>query len=825
MDGTYTITGIPATPAPAGTTYTIVVSAPGFSTSAPLPETVFLGSVLAGQNFSLTPIPPGSILASVTYSTGGPVAGAIITYKAPGGMVQTTTTGASGTVVIPGVPPAVYTVTAVGPNNANGRVTTSTAAPQNVTVMSGQQATAAFVVVPIEPSFTGTVTSSAASTPASTPLAQATVTITGTDATGAAITPITVKTDTKGNYTTGDLAPGTYTLTASLAGFAPMAIGPTTVQLGDALTAENFTLGSVAPGSITGTVTDDHGMPVVGAVVTFNSTDGTVTGLTATTVAGGTYVIPPTPAMANVPAATYTGTAVGPNNANGKPEYGASNTQTITVPAGGSGTANFTLPAILASVSGTVTDVQTSGAVAGATVTLTDPSGSVVGTQTTGAGGTYAFTGILTTEAGQAYTLAVSKTGYTPATAAVTLSLGDAITQNFPLNEQATLLGLVTDGSADATGQALAGVTVTVKDAAGNIVATVPTPLTTTGTPATGADGSPANYTATLLPGTYTVTATKGSYTTQTSASVTLTNGAPVRVNFALVSSIGTLGGLVTDQNGTGLVSGATITAVPTGTTGTTGTVAGISFTTAGTATPGPDGSPLNYSGQLPQGTYSVTVTKGSRTSAAKTVTVAGGAFTRLDFTGTTGLPALHTFAAGFQFVSTPYDYSAIGFDGLFGTLNTAVAGATPNGNRSHVAVWNPLTGAYALDPTAPADALRLGVGYWVFLKNAVPVTQQGATPTAPTVSVSLGAGWNQIGVPNPSAAGIPVTSLAFDNGAGGTITFTQASSAQYNLVTRPLYSYAGGGYQTVSSTGVLTPWNAYWIYVNSPATLEIPTR
>ena len=465
--------------------------------------------------------------------------------------------------------------------------------------------------------------------------------------------------------------------------------------------------------------------------MTFNSTDGTVTGLTATTAAGGTYVIPPPPATdGNVPASTYTGTAVGPNNTNGKPEYGAGTAQTVTVPAGGSATANFTLPVILASVSGTVTDVQTSAAIAGATVTLTDPSGAAVGTQTTGTGGSFAFTGILATQTEQAYTLSVSKTGYTPGGASVSLALGDAVTQNVPLNEQATLFGLVTDGSPDATGNPpLAGVTITVRDTAGNTVATVPTPVTTAASTAIAADGQPENYLATLLPGTYTVTASKGSYTAQTSATVTLTNAAPVRVNFALVSGIGTLGGLVTDQNGTGLVSGATITAVPTGTTGTTGVTSGISFTTATSASPGPDGSPLNYTGQLPQGTYSVTVTKGSRTSAAKMVTVAGGAFTRLDFTGTTGLPALHTFAAGFQFVSTPYDYSALGFDGLFGTLNTAASGTTPNGNRSHVAVWNPLVGAYALDPNAPADSLRLGVGYWVYLKNAVPVTQQGATP------------------------------------------------------------------------------------------------
>ena len=823
-DGTYTLTNIPA--AQTATTYTIVVTAPGFAPSTPLSETVYLGSVLTNQNVVLTPIPPGSILVTVNYSTGGPVAGAIVSFTAPGATApQTATTGANGTVVIPNVPPATYTVTAVGPNNANGRVTTSTAAAQQVVVTSGQQATATFTVVPIAPSFSGTVTSTAASTPSSKPLPNATITVTGTDASGAAIAPITIKTDSKGNYTTGPLAPGTYTLTASLAGFTSSAIGPTTVQLGDVLTSQNFMLGSVAPGSITGLVHDDHGTPVSGATVTFTSTDGTQTAGPVKTAADGTYVIPPSATGTKVPAFTYTGTAVGPNNANGKPEYGTAAPQTVTVPAGGSGTANFTLPAILASVSGKVTDIQTSGAVAGATVTLTDPFGGVTGTQTTGNDGSFTFAGILSTENGQPYTLSVTKTGYTPGSATVTVSLGDAVTQNVPLNEQATLYGLVTDGSANATGQPLGGVTLTVTDGSGNVVATLPTPLTTTAATATGPDGLPQNYTATLLPGTYTVTATKGSYTTQTSVTITLTNAAPVRVNFALVSAIGTLGGLVTDQNGTGLVSGATVTVVPTGTGATTGTVTGISFTTTATATPGPDGSPINYSGQLTQGTYSVTVTKGSRTTAAKTVTVAGGAFTRLDFTAATGLPALHTFSAGFQFVSTPYDYSALGFNGLFGPLNTAPAGTTANGNRSNVAVWNPLTGAYALDPNAPADTLRLGVGYWVYLKNAVPVTQQGATPLAATVSVSLGKGWNQIGVPNPSAAGIPVANLKFDNGAGGTITFSQASSSQYNLVLYPLYAYAGGGYQTVSANGVLTPWNAYWIYVNAPATLEIPTR
>ena len=816
-NGTYTLPNIPANQT--GISYVVTVTAPGFAPAAAQTFTVYLGSVITGANFALTPIPPGSIAGTVTYSTGGPVAGAIVTYQAPGGAAQTVTTAADGTYTIAAVPPAVYTVTAIGPNNTtDGKPTTGPAPTQSITVTSGSQSTANFVVPPILPTFTGTVVSGATGNP---PLAQATVTVTGTP-TGSttAITPVTATTDGKGTYTTAGLQPGTYTLTASLAGFVPQVIGPVTVQLGDSSTVENFTLTAAQPGSIMGTVTDNHGRPVNTATVTFVSVDKTVT-KTATTSASGVYVIPPS-GTGNVPAAVYNGTATGTNSETGAAQYGAAPAQTVTVFPQQTATVNFVLPAILASVSGTVTDIQTSAVIPGATVTLTDASGSVVGGPvTTGTNGTYSFTNILAGQTAASYTVSATAPNHFPGSVPVTLSLGDVIAGvSVALNEQATLYGLVTDSSPDVSGQPpLAGATITVSDSSGNVVTTTPATVTTTGTTATGPDGQPENYSATLLPGSYTITATKGSYTSQTTAAVTLTSAAPVRKNFALVSSIGTLGGLVTNQNGTGLASGATVTATLAGAT------TGLTFTTAASSTTGPDGSPLNYSGQLTQGTYTVTVTLSGRTSAPQTVTVAGGTFTRLDFTAANGVPALHTFPAGIQFVSTPYDYSALGFNGLFGALNTAPAGTTPNGNRSNVAVWNPLTGAYALDPNAPADTLRLGVGYWVYLKNPTAVTQQGAAAASSTgfIPVSLGQGWNQIGVPNPSAAGIPVASLMFDNGAGGMITFAQASSSQYNLVTRPLYSYAGGGYEALSSTGVLAPWSGYWIYVNTSATLEIP--
>ena len=297
-----------------------------------------------------------------------------------------------------------------------------------------------------------------------------------------------------------------------------------------------------------------------------------------------------------------------------------------------------------------------------------------------------------------------------------------------------------------------------------------------------------------------------------------------MRVDLKLTSSIGTIGGLVTDAvaGSTTPVGGATVNVM-----NSAGTVV-ASFTTSTAASTGPDGGAVNYTGQVISGTYTVTVTKGTRKSPAQTVKVLGGVFKRVDFTGTTnGLPALYVFQAGLQFFSTPYDYSGLGFDGLFGTLNSSAGGSDPKGNRSRVAVWDPVAAVYKLDPTPPADTIRLGQGYWVFLKNAVPVTQQGTNAPSGFVPQPLNPTWNMIGVPNPS--GVAVSSLMFDNGAGGKITYADASTSRYAILTPGVtniyrYDSASNTYQPVSDSAVLSPWNAYWLRVRVPATLEIPT-
>ncbi len=663
-----------------------------------------------------------------------------------------------------------------------------------------------------------------------------TITVTN-DVTGAVAATVTSASD--GTYSTGPLpvSPGvppsaTYTVTASLAGYSantllgkdPNDLGSTRIisYYGDVLTGQNISLTPLAPGTVSGTVTDKSGNPIAGATVTFISLDGTKT-FTATTGNGinapiGTYTLSSAIMAGEVAAASYNGSATGPLNANGRPEYTAAAApitgNPVVVPPGGTvGPINFVLAPILPTVTGIVQDSVTAVGIAGATVTFIPVAGGAATTVTTDAGGNYAAVGL---QPG-AYTITATAAGYFPVSATVTLALGDALVQPFALTQSATLAGLVTDAT---TGAVLSGVSITVTNAAtGVVVATVPASVISTATTAVGPDGLPYNYKLNVAPGTYTVTASKPNYTSQTLATVpaTLTNAPFTRLDFKLLSTIGSLGGLVTNSTDSTPIAGVTVKV----TDANKNLVA--TFTTNGSLTTAPDGGQINYLGSLGKGTYTVTISQGARTPVSKTVTIIGGQFNRLDFTGATGgLPPLYTFPAGLNFLSTPYDYSSVGFNNLFGNLNTAPTGSAANGNRSHVAVWDPTQNAYALDPNPPADLLRLGVGYWIYLKNSVNLTQQGATPTLPFVSVSLHPFWNQIGVANPS--GIPVSNLMFDNGAGGKITFAQAVGAQYHLVSPTLYRFDGVNYQPVVAGNVLQPYQAYWIQVFVDATLEEPT-
>ena len=437
----------------------------------------------------------------------------------------------------------------------------------------------------------------------------------------------------------------------------------------------------------------------------------------------------------------------------------------------------------------------------GASVTFTASDGGSVQTTTTDANGSYTLSNVPP----GTYVGVASAGGASAASSPTTVASGATVNVPFTLAPGA---GTATGRVVDVNGTPVSGATVFFNNGAPVVLKATTDKL---GVYAFPTGGLPA--------GSYTVTAAAPGFGTSTPIQVVIAGATTTIVPDIALSAAanGTLGGLVTSSGTTAPVAGVTITIVNAATGQTITPV-----TSVATATAGADGASLNYGPvSLLQGTYTVTAIQGGVSSPSQTITVPANGFARADFTGGSGLQPLHVFAAGFQFVSTPADYRALGFDGLFGAKNTALAGTTPNGNRSSIAVWDPLTGAYALDPTAPADSLRPGVGYWVYLKSAVPVTQAGTTLTG-AVQVPLNPAWNQIGVPSP--AGVTVGSLTFTASNGTTYSFADASGSTYHLISGTLYSYDGSAYQPVGAGATLQPWQAYWIRVYTPVTVNIPT-
>jgi len=483
-------------------------------------------------------------------------------------------------------------------------------------------------------------------------------------------------------------------------------------------------------------------------------------------------------------------------------------TQTFTVEGDALQTASVTLTQTTpGSLSGTVMDPQ-GNLIAGASVTFAPANGGQTLTAVTDANGRYT---VSNAPAGTYTGVAADPPAFGPSkTQTVVVTGAAATTANFVLLA----------GSGSITGRVLAAATnapipgATVYAASGS-----PGVITTTTTDSTG------TYTfLNVGAGSYSLTATATGFGSGSPVPnpVVVSGGAPTVVPDILLgpATTGTLGGLVTGAGTTTPLAGISLTITNTG-TGVVFSPAPVT-TTATTAAPAPDGGQINYGPvSLAPGTYTVTATKNGIATAPQTVTVVANTFTRVDFSGAGGLAAVHTFGAGLNFLSLPFDYSGQTFDSLFGMLNTAPVGTTPNGVRSHVAVWDPTVGLYAVEPAAPADAPHLGVGEWVYFKSAVGINLTAPAPTG-SVGVALHPAWNQLGV--PTTKGVLVSSLKFDMGGGSVLSFADAVGSANHVVSPTLYRYDGTAYQAVAATDTLQPWQAYWIKVFVDTTVRIPT-
>lgn len=160
------------------------------------------------------------------------------------------------------------------------------------------------------------------------------------------------------------------------------------------------------------------------------------------------------------------------------------------------------------------------------------------------------------------------------------------------------------------------------------------------------------------------------------------------------------------------------------------------------------------------------------------------------------------TYQSGLQFISTPLDFSSTPLDTLFGVTGMKIA------------AWQPDRDSYAVSPTAPADKLRLGVGYWVKLANSVTLDATGVPAnTTQNYSIPLTAGWNSIG--DPFFDTIPLSSLSVNG-----LPFAQASGGAFPTVSPAVWAYDGANYVQATS---LAPQSGYWIYAYSNCTLQVP--
>ncbi|HEY6968557.1 MAG TPA: carboxypeptidase regulatory-like domain-containing protein [Candidatus Angelobacter sp.] len=294
-NGNYTLSNV------AAGTYSVTAAHSGYgSVTSSVTVTAATSSTL---NFQLTATSsPGAITGHVNdSSTGAALSGATVSYS--GG---STTTDSSGNYAFANVNPGPYSLTA---SHSGYNSQTS-----SVTVASGTTATLNFQLTAASASpgaITGKVTN--VSNPGET-IASTTVSYSGGSTT----------TDSNGNYTLGNVAPGTYNVTASHTGWFSQTKSVTVTS--GATSTLNFALAT--GGKVGGTVTNSSGSPISGTAVTITGGNISTTVNTTTNSTGGynSNWVPVGPYTVTVSATGFT-----------------TQSQATTVTTGNTTTLNFTM--------------------------------------------------------------------------------------------------------------------------------------------------------------------------------------------------------------------------------------------------------------------------------------------------------------------------------------------------------------------------------------------------------------------------------------------------------------------------------------------------
>ncbi|MEY9091683.1 carboxypeptidase regulatory-like domain-containing protein [Paenibacillus sp. RC84] len=324
--------------------------------------------------------------------------------------------------------------------------------------------------------------------------------------------PVNQTSGTGGAYGFSNLAPGAYNLTVSFAGFVAQTV-PVTVSAGT-VTPLDITL-RPQPASLSGTVADQAGNVLPGAVIRVQSPFGAIVAET-TADAAGQYRL-------SVPAGTYTVIAT----ANGF----QSEVDTLQLQPAQSVSASFNLAALPGTVSGVITVSGTGTPLAGALVEALNERGQQIAAAVSAADGSYAINSL----APGNYRIRASEAAFTMDIAGAAVRAGQTATVNIGLSPApGTLTGQVTD--------ALSGVPLS-----GAVVHVVTVEGITAATTVTDAGGT--YVINSLQPANYTITFSETAYASQTTG-VSIAPGAQSVLNIALQQLAGSITGMVTDLNG-----------------------------------------------------------------------------------------------------------------------------------------------------------------------------------------------------------------------------------------------------------------------------------
>jgi hypothetical protein len=414
-----------------------------------------VGSII---QISSTVAAVGTVTGKVTNDQGAPISGASVSSGGNGAI-----TGADGGYTLQ-VPGGASTLTAALAGYQN--------ASESVTVTAGESTEAdPLKIQPINPgNISGTVTDGNGYA-----LSGATVSAAGLSTTSGG----------DGNYALNNLPAGQTSILAGLTGYQS---GSTVVSVvaASSTVAPPITLVS-SSGSISGTVKNSAGSPIVGASVGYG-------GGTVTTDSYGNY--------------TLIGIPVGTVQLVASAQGFQSMTQNVTVAGGKTSAADFALSAASANgtVAGKITNAQNGAIVAGATVSWNG------GSTTSDASGIYALANV---PAGTQNITAI-KTGYLPHTLTATVTGGATSNLNIPI----VTGGKITAKVVAPSGAVVSGATVTIKG--GSIATTV-----------VGYTSSTGLFTTNWVPsGTYSVSISKTGHATQTKTT-TVASGATASLTFA----------------------------------------------------------------------------------------------------------------------------------------------------------------------------------------------------------------------------------------------------------------------------------------------------